>query len=702
MESYINLTDSYLESLELPVIKTNKQIEYINIEVALDVETTSTTIAGEKMAFSYIWQLGIKVDGTVFYGRTWEQLQTTINKLQSYYDLSSDKRMVIYVHNLGYEFQFMRNYFEWEDVFSVQERKPIIALTKQGIEFRDSYILSGYSLDYTAKNLAKHKIDKQVGNLDYSLVRTHETPLTEEELKYCENDVLIVLAYINEQIEQYKDISRVPITNTSRIRKYVKDSCYYDTNNHRKASKGKYIKYSKIMRDLTLDLTSYRQLKRAFMGGFTHSNPLITKSVIPNVDSIDLVSSYPTVMCSEKFPMSKGRSLTIKSIADLKEKMNTYCIVFDIKLTGVKNKIDYESYLSESNCSNVSKPIINNGRIFSADSLTTTITDVDFKIIEQVYEWETIGITNVTGYRKNYLPKSIIESILKLYDDKTTLKGVEGSEVEYLLSKGMLNSVYGMCVTDFVKDNHSYGDKWSIKESIAEEKIEQYNSSKSRFLYYPWGIWITAYARSNLWTAILNVKEDYVYSDTDSIKMVNYDKHKPFIDAYNKFITQKLECMAKYHKLDPVKLSPETINGEKKPLGVWEHEGHYTRFKTLGAKRYIREEDGELYLTVAGLSKRNGIEYLIDLAEGCTEEVFNLFDDNLYIPAESTGKVTHTYIDKERDELITDYLGNTTRVISQSGTHLESCEFTLSMSGQYQRFITLLSKGHVYGGQQNK
>ncbi|MGC7960564.1 hypothetical protein, partial [Salmonella enterica] len=81
---------------------------------------------------------------------------------------------------LGYEFQFMRKYFDWleDGLFAVDERKPIKALCTYGIEFRDSYILSGFSLENTAKNLTTHKVKKMVGDLDYSLIRTHLTPLT--------------------------------------------------------------------------------------------------------------------------------------------------------------------------------------------------------------------------------------------------------------------------------------------------------------------------------------------------------------------------------------------------------------------------------------------------------------------------------------------------------------------------------------------
>lgn len=701
MKNYTSVDDVYLSQFEIKEIKTNKKVTYLNIESAFDIETTSYISNGEKSAFMYIWMFGMGLGKEIFYGRTWEEFLDLCERLQHYFGLNENRRLIIYIHNLGYEFQFMCKYFNWENVFAINERKPIKALCSYGIEFRDSYILSGYSLANTAKNLTTHKVRKMVGDLDYSLIRHQSTQLTEKELGYCSNDIEIILAYINEQIAQYEDITKIPLTNTGRVRKYVKDACYYTNSNHRKSNRGKYQRYRQIMTDLTLNKATYIQLKRAFMGGFTHSNPNHTGKTLENVSSIDLTSSYPTVMLADKFPMSRAKELNITKVEELKKAMSLYCLVFDLKLEGIRNTLKYESYISESKCFKMVKPVINNGRVYDAEMIQTTITDVDFNIIEKVYEWDKISIANVRGFVKAYLPKSIIESILNLYQDKTTLKGVEGKEVEYLLSKGMLNSVYGMCVTDVVKDEHVFNDTWGIERVDVDEKIDEYNKSKNRFLFYPWGIWVTAYARRNLWTAILNIGDDYIYSDTDSIKMLNFDSHKEYVEKYNKHIGKKLADMMEHYKLNVELLAPKTIQGKAKPLGIWEFEGNYSHFKTLGAKRYLVKENGEFHLTVAGLSKKNGITHMVNICGGDTEQVFNIFNDDLYIPANKTGKMTHTYIDTEKEMFVLDYDGVQERVLTLSGIHLEPCDFTLSISEQYNQFLRAISSGYIFTGMKN-
>ena len=150
MKYYTEFKQSDLDSLNIKEIRTNKKVTYLNIGSAFDIETTSMIINNEKFAFSYIWQFGIGINN-VYYGRTWAELEDFLYTIKDCLKLCESKRLVIYVHNLGYEFQFMRKHFNWVNIFAVDERKPVKAICDLGIEFRDSYILSGYSLANTAK-----------------------------------------------------------------------------------------------------------------------------------------------------------------------------------------------------------------------------------------------------------------------------------------------------------------------------------------------------------------------------------------------------------------------------------------------------------------------------------------------------------------------------------------------------------------------
>ena len=688
--------------------KRSKTVKYYyNIECGFDIETSSVTLDGDKkFAFMYEWTFGISDKEHICYGRTWEEFLEFCQYLQDELGLDENNILVVYIHNMGYEFQFMRKYFNWLNVFAVDDRKPIRALSSFGIEFRDSYILSGYSLAKLADNLVSHSIKKLAGDLDYKLCRLPDTPLSPKELAYCNNDVEIILYYINEQIKQYDNITKIPMTNTGRVRKFVRDKCYHTSKTHKNDSRGKNQRYKELMEELVLTKDEYTMLKRCFMGGFTHASMLHSGELLENVSSIDFTSSYPAVMLSEKFPMSKPKHENLKEISftDLMADSEKG-LMFDVRFNNLHSKLTHETYLSESKCRVLEKPIINNGRIFSADVAITTMTDIDFRIMQKCYSWDSVQVSNCYSFYMTYLPRPIILAICELYGNKTTLKGVKGKEVEYLVSKGMLNSVYGMCVTDIVRNTIEYTDSWHITpftEDDIIEQVEKYNSSRNRFLYYPWGVWVTAYARRNLWTGILNIGDDYVYSDTDSIKMLNYENHLPYINWYNQMIENKLKAMCKARNIDFALMKPKTIKGVEKLIGVWDYEGTYTHFKTLGAKRYlVRHDDGSMEITVAGLSKQRGVEYLLEICDNDYSKVFDMFNDDLFIPASETGKNTHTYIDDEMTAEVTDYKGYSATVTALSGVHLSECEFTLSISSQYSKFLENYRNGYIFAGAKN-
>lgn len=220
------------DSMYITLVTSNKQESFVNSPAAFDIETSSFYDGDTKCAIMYEWTFGIGYmkDGEFrrlkTYGRTWRQFMTLMECMHTLLDLNEKRRLVVYVHNLPYEWQFMRKHFDWTKVFFIDQRKPVYAICNMGIEFRCSLKLSGKSLANTANDLLKYKAKKMVGDLDYSLIRTPETPLTETELGYCEADVEVILCYIQEKIEQEGDITHIPLTKTGYVRRYCKNACF--------------------------------------------------------------------------------------------------------------------------------------------------------------------------------------------------------------------------------------------------------------------------------------------------------------------------------------------------------------------------------------------------------------------------------------------------------------------------------------------
>lgn len=692
----------------------NKGVYLYNVPGAFDIETTSFYRVGnvqysyddmqqalklnpkakfEKCAVMYVWQLGI--NGRVIMGRTWSEFVTVCNIISTKLGLNEKRKLIIYVHNLSYEFQFMRCLFDWQNVFSIDERKPIYATSKLWIEFRCSYLLTGYSLAKLGEQLQRYKVSKMVGDLDYSLPRHSNTPLTDKEVGYCVNDIRVVMATIQEKIENENGLNNIPLTKTGYVRKHSRKNCLYqyDIVTGKRHPNFAYID---LMRDLQIQtLDEFNALNRAFQGGFTHANSAHVGQIITDVASFDFTSSYPFVMVAEQYPMSRGMKVTPRNAKEFEHYINNYCCVFDVQFFDIVSKIAQDTPISVSKCWKRENVVENNGRVFGATMICTTITNVDYKIYRAFYTWSNCRIGNMYVYKRGYLPTEFVKTILQLYADKTTLKGVEGKEIEYLASKEMVNACYGMTVTNPLRDTIEYLNnerKWRVTEpstNECEEMLFKYNLAQNRFLFYPWGIFVTAYARRNLFTGIYTVGEDYIYSDTDSLKLMNYKRHEDYFTAYNNEVTAKLQRACLYHGLPFDLVEPRTIKGETKRLGVWDFEGVYMRFKTLGAKRYMVQTsdtgtDKDFSLTVSGLNKKCAIPYLY---EKFGTRIMDEFKDTLYIAPSGTGKNLHTYIDYAISGTMTDYLGETANFSETTSVHLEPTDYTLNLSVLYIDYL---------------
>lgn len=285
---------------DLPIVTNNKKVSYYNVPAAFDIETSSFYIDGEKKACMYVWQFGIL--NWVTYGRTWEEFDKFMSVLSTILQLNEDLRLVVYVHNFAYEFQWMRKRIHWDKLFFLDKRKPVYGISG-GFEYRCSLKLSGKSLAAVGKDLQKYHIEKKVGDLDYSLIRTYKTPLTKEEWGYCEADIRVLLAYIQEKIESDGDITLIPLTNTGYVRNYCRKACFK-----------RWKRYKNLMSELILTPEEYEQLKRLFAGGFTHANAHYSRRVVEHVGSFRLYIVIPICDVEREVPNveCKARRINIK------------------------------------------------------------------------------------------------------------------------------------------------------------------------------------------------------------------------------------------------------------------------------------------------------------------------------------------------------------------------------------------------------
>ena len=598
----------------------------------------------------------------------------------------------VWIYNLSFDhvfYQHILNQWTITDVVARDIRHPISFYVKElNIIFRCALRLVEMKLEKAAEQFTDVK--KAAGDLDYSLLRSPKTPLTELEMYYCEMDCICVYHLIKYFLKEYKHIKSIPLTQTGIMRRaYAKVVPPWHNDF--------------IIKQLP-DVKTYKLLYAALWGGITHGNILHVAKYLKNLTSYDIASSYPYAMCAYKYPSEKFQKITgyntwqeiIKDYPTDEYAILSTITYYNIEATTYNHYIPYNKcafpMLGDEGC-------IDNGRLVKADRITLTSTEIDKEIIDKCYMHGYEEIEEVYVSKKKYLPKYYINFLLDLYGDKTKLKNVPGMEHIYNRQKQILNSSFGANIQNPVsaeiiwdvenghlaEGNYKIVNGRKIKmtyDEIIKETLDKKAKSKNNLFCFHYGVWITAYARARLFTPIINDPEfdnDVVYYDTDSLKMLNGDKYKDMFDRFNKEAAERLKAMCKYHHIDYAKCEPLDPEGIKHPIGAWENEGTFEEFCTLGAKRYCYRQNGKLKLVVAGVGKV-GVTALND-------DIKN-FNKNAFFDYDHSGKLMHTYIEKAPIEhWFTDYLGEKYYNTWKSGIVLEPTTYSMKRGFQFIEFL---------------
>jgi hypothetical protein len=408
----------------------SKKRKIIDLPCAFDIETSHTP--GRLDAHLYHWQMQIGLDTPTIHGRTWDDLRQMLARLTA--TIRDDQTLVIYVHNLSFEWQHLRTVYPFtnDEIFAVDDRKILRAyMFDRKIELRCSYLLTNMGLaSWTRKMGAAHpKEDSE--EYDHNRVRYPWDDLTEEELRYCRHDVLGLCEALVAQMQRDRDnLATIPLTSTGYVRRDVKAAM---------------ARWSRLtMRKIQPDPECYRALREEFRGGDTHANRYLANQILPDVGSWDRSSSYPDVLVNCRFPMSPWRRWTRLSEKELQRLAQLdMALLMRVRFTGLRLRSPTlgDPPLSFSKCRAVQLFRLDNGRILCAASLETTINDVDLTVYREAYVWDSMEILAGWYSAYDFLPDPLRQLIIIYYQRKTELKGVIGQELFYDLAKALLNSI---------------------------------------------------------------------------------------------------------------------------------------------------------------------------------------------------------------------------------------------------------------------
>lgn len=641
---------------------TKRNRKYVNCIGTFDIETTSIINEEEKFGFMYVWQACI--DGIVVMGRTWDEFVTFIHTLIDTMQLYETKRrFVIYVHFLSFEFQFLRNFFNITSIFCRDKRDVVYCVLNKCIELRCSYALSNMSLEKFLQKTKGVTIHKQSGDdFDYSVLRYPDTELTDKEYGYCVADVLGLWQGLTTLLKE-DTLLTIPITSTGYVRRDFRNSMC------------KMEKLSEYMSHSALDRDCYILCREASRGAISGSNHIWTDTTLEDIDSEDIKSSYPFQMMTKYFPSGKFITMHIVYGSDKWHKItqNMCCLITFSCDNLILKKWSAIPYISKAKCRAIEGAKCGNGKVYGAKRIGMVCTEIDFKIIEEQYYMENVVIHDFKCCDREKLPYEFRKVLGDMFQIKTDLE--DGDPFDYAKYKNKINASFGMMLTDilhpeieFIEDTENCWNSNEIKDIVGE--LRRYYGNKNSFLHYQHGVWVLAHGRDDLNTGMKIVGSDIVQVDTDSVK-----HHNNYSEEFRK-LNMKIIANAENYDVKPYSIK----KGHKHYLGIWEHEGNegeftYSKFRTLGAKKYCYVDDrGKFGLTVAGLNKTKGANYL-EMIGG-----IDYFRPGLVFPAEYSGRTTSYYNDI-RGIITREVNGHTVTYGSNIG--IDITEYTLGATGEW-------------------
>ena len=627
--------------------RRKEQPDLLNVFCAFDIECSTVWLDDNPKnfdvhSFMYVWQC--QIEEYTIIGRTWEEFLSFLMALRSAVIRFGNVALVLWVHNLAYEFTFLSGIYPFkpDECFFRDDRKPIYVRMFGCFEFRCSYCQTNMSLALLCEQMkVKHKLSGQM--FDYSKVRYPWTELSEYEIDYITTDVSSLVEAMKKRISMTGDsLLSAPLTNTGYVRRECKESL-----------KDQYMD----IREIKPEIEAYRLLRKTFRGGNTHANAQYTGKIVDDVYSYDIASSYPTQQLTQMFPMGKYRFLPAGTTIDrvfMYIGLNFSVVAtYQFKKIRLKNPKEPMPYISLSRC-DCYNFILDNGRVLEADYIEISLTEIDLQIVIDQYDFSKVDVIECMVTKKDYLPKSYRDVIMKYYERKTKLKGDDSEEGYYLYmhSKGMLNAVYGMSATDpihqnirYYNGNYKHSDYNVLSSGIIEnhfiekekllraknykfkvsgiqrEEIKEISKKaykervrkaqnkilKSAPFPYQWGVYTTSLARLQLQRAIKLCGSQIVYCDTDSVKTIGPVPIDKLNDEYLK-------------NAKKVKAYADDKNGKRHYIGLFEDDGHYQKFITQGAKRYAYINDnGKMGVTVSGVTKKinekTGVPFAVEELE---------------------------------------------------------------------------------------
>ena len=667
--------------------KHTKRAEiYLRCGGGLDTESTTVTDKSGKPLFAFLYHIQLCINGTYIYTRDIRTIAPFFKSLcaavRKYKEKKRQPVLIIWVANLGHEYAFLKKQLAdvgISDLFAKDERTPLRICLQSCVELRECIGLFGRSLEDIANNYTTTK--KLVGDLDYDLIRTSETPLTDDEKAYCKNDVVILDELSEVAFKKFTDQGlKIPMTATGILRQKCKRAIHNIRCEYRENEKLMPLK----------EFDYYIMRKYMFAGGLSGTSPIHAGEFIPLSKCADITSDYPAQINHRLYPSGELKEVKPETIGKYTGKFKILLFTCDIRPKTKHAVLSKHKVLNFDNtkdcefttpCKNA---VVVNGKILFADNICLLLNDVDIKALSELYEFK-----NVTIYRSWYFtkksraPKFLRDCMNDDYLTKQQLKATGQSDtILYREAKAHVNSYFGMTCTRLYDCLYCYDD--DIEDIKSAEAELSYEQQREKMWLSPYiGYWCTSYARCILMHYIAKYPDLILQYDTDSLYYITDTTIAPAarIAEFEADLQHYNTCIALKNR--------RIFNGDEHftDLGAWEiDKENYIGFKGLGAKRYLLQKaDGKLKPVVAGMVKKSFTEYI----EKTKQNPFELFKNDLTLSRVNSRKLASKYFDNKENKIqlhkVTDYQGNESIVEIYTYHALFAIEFKMKVAAAYEQ-----------------
>lgn len=525
-------------------------------------DTATQTAAVVKWEFA--------TDDMYIHGDDFDKLKLSLEFIKSKYDLGEKYKLIVFTEDLDLLYHFIKNEFSCE-VFNVGGKGIGICCIDDAIELREvKFIATEHWNEFTTSN---KKIEALLEYAHY----------------YFDN----VIMWHKYKTKVHTDdlTAKLPLTIQEVIKNKISD-------NMTKTDKA-FIESIYPERDEYLMAKKY-----LYIGGFCDT--ATKEKVSETIGHIDFKTSYVARMLTEKYPMSKFKKVDVST---LEQSLKNNCCIIKVRYTNFKVKrLGFLNKDKAYKFENI-KTREYDAKIYSADSITFFLNELDFELVSQCYTYDTIEVLSLYVADKGQLPKYVRKVAEECYAAKETRSGVDK-----IWAKMCTEVIYGACAKGL------YGIQDKAWKDFRDKAI----------LSPYWGMWTASHARYALISFAILLGSDWLYSDTDSIFFKNPYLHVQLIEKYNE---ARRAIMYKYCAENGIDYN---VFSE---LGTFTYEDGSNKdkfvisaFKSLGPKRYIFSIGKKIVPKIAGFKKQYKVgDELVNIWSktfGNDETMYNEFKDN--------------------------------------------------------------------------